>query len=90
MCPRDKPGRNCWPEERYSKEQVDTSSLRVFGDFNLRCPGDPESYLDRTYGSSWPSQGSTHYFCHQSAGLCRTTQFSIAEEATFLPARPFH
>ena len=65
-------------------------SLRQFGDFQLRCPGQPEEYLDRTYGPSWPHTGATHFFSHHNGGLCLSTEFSIAEAASFLPALPFH
>ena len=30
---------------------------RQFGDFRLFCPAEPEEYLDRTYGPSWPHTG---------------------------------
>ena len=89
---RDKQGRNTWPEERYTREQVLTATMTVvlrimcsrclnsrrgmirlshnnilqqvsgrtsrqFGDFKLYCPAEPEDYLDRTYGPSWPHTG---------------------------------
>jgi len=87
---RNKEGRSAWPEEWYSMHQVDKIQLRQFADFLLPCPGDPEDYLDRTYGESWPEVGATHFFSHKSASILRSTVFSIAESATFLPAQPFH
>ena len=38
---------------------------RQFGDFSLFCPGEPEEYLDRTYGPSWPHTGiiSANQWC---------------------------
>ena len=86
---RDKVGRNAWPQEYYTEQQVKEISERTFGDFRLCCPGQPEEYLSRTYGDSWPRVGATHFFCHKSAGLLRQTVFDISKDQ-FAPAFPFN
>jgi len=87
---RGREGRSAWPEEWYTQEQVEGRAPRVFGNIELSCPGQPQLYLDRTYGEEWRELGATHTFCHQSGAILRSRQFSIAESASFLPATPFH
>ena len=44
---------------------------RQFGDFSLFCPAEPEEYLDRTYGHSWPHTGIiSGNFLHSSKANC--------------------
>lgn len=85
---RDQTGRNAWPQEFYTPAQLKGVTLRQFGDFLLPCPGDPEEYLDREYGPSWPDTGLTHFFCHRSAGLMRADEFELTS-GQMLPATPF-
>lgn len=86
---RDKTGQNAWPNEYYTESQVENVAERQFGDLSLCCPGEPEEYLERTYGAAWPTVGATHFFCHKSAGLFRQTVFDIDPEH-FRPALPFN
>ena len=86
---RDKTGQNAWPNEFYTETQVENITNRQFGDFNICCPGEPEEYLERTYGAAWSRVGATHFFCHKSAGLFRQTVFDIEPEH-FRPALPFN
>ena len=75
---------------------------RQFGDFSLFCPAEPEEYLDRTYGPSWPHtgfisekniqgilllSGKTHFFNHGTGGLTIPTTFELS---THQPAQPFN
>ena len=83
-----KSGRNAWPSEYYTGEQLAHAQYRPFGHLQLRCPGQPEDYLDRTYGHSWPSVGATHFFDHRSAGCVISTRFQI-EDSMRKPALPF-
>jgi hypothetical protein len=83
-----KSGRNAWPSEYYTGEQLAHAQYRPFGHLQLRCPGQPEDYLDRTYGPSWPSVGATHFFDHRSAGCVISTRFQI-EDSMRKPALPF-
>ena len=85
----DKSGRNAWPNESYSEDQVNNIQERLFGDIQFCCPGDAEKYLSQTYGDSWPSVGATHFFCHKSAGLLRQSVFNI-DQHQFAPATPFY
>jgi len=84
----DRSGRNAWPQERYSTDQVACTELRQFGNYLLRCPASPEAYLDQTYGGNWRDVGSTHFFDHRSGGNLRSTQFDITRDM-FIPALPF-
>jgi len=84
---RDKEGRNTWPDEKYTTAQVSGRVKRQFGDFSLFCPAEPEEYLDRTYGPSWPHTGKTHFFNHGTGGLTIPTTFELA---THQPAQPFN
>ena len=43
----DKAGQATWPQESYSRSQVDQRTWRHFGDTRLPCPRDPEEYLSR-------------------------------------------
>ena len=86
---KDKTGVNAWPNEFYTESQIKEISARAFGDFTLNCPGSPEEYLDRTYGSNWDTVGVTHFFCHKSAGLVRPTDFDITG-SMYQPALPFN
>jgi hypothetical protein len=85
-----KTGRNAWPNEFYTRDQLAQAQWRLFGrtGLELRCPGDPEAYLDRTYGPSWPRVGATHFFDHRSAGCVISTRFEL-EDAMLKPAAPF-
>jgi len=83
---RDKEGRHVWPHENYSIQQVEGREKRVFGDFLLPCPGEPEEYLDRNYGPSWRVQGATQWLSHDSGQLSRPQSFPLH---SFHPARPF-
>ena len=85
---KDKTGQNAWPNEYYTTSQVDNICTKQFGDFELRCPGAAEEYLDRTYGGNWATVGATHFFCHKSAGLLQSTDFEI-EGSMYQPALPF-
>lgn len=84
----EKTGRNAWPNEVYTPEQIKGVEPRRFGPTLLQCPGNPELYLDATYGSSWSTTGSTHFFNHKNGGCVRSTRFSI-EDSMFMPALPF-
>ena len=86
---RDKCGRNAWPNEYYLPSQIENISERQYGDYSLCCISEPELYLSRTYGDTWPSVGATHFFCHKSAGLLRSSIFDIEPEQ-FKPALPFN
>ena len=85
---KDKSGQNAWPNEYYSSSQLENITPRRFGDFELNCPGSAKEYLDRTYGEDWATVGVTHFFCHKSGGLLRSTDFEI-EGGMFQPALPF-
>ena len=43
----DKSGRAAWPEESYSRSQVEHRDWRQFGDTSLPCVEHPEEYLTR-------------------------------------------
>ena len=43
----DKAGRAAWPQESYSRAQVENREWRQFGDLSLPCPQQPEEYLTR-------------------------------------------
>jgi len=83
---RDEEGRNAWPDETYSVEQVDLAEPRLFGDYLLPCPHQPEEYLDRNYGAKWSVQGATQWLSHDTGGLFQPSCFSIEN---FSPAKPF-
>ena len=87
MC--DKAGENAWPEEWYSEDQLAGISLHQFGDFLVPVPGGAEEYLDRTYGTDWRHTGSTHFFCHASAGLLQSPSFQLPA-GPLPPALPLH
>ena len=83
-----KTGRNAWPNEYYTADQLTHAQYRPFGQLQLRCPGSPEAYLDRTYGASWPHVGATHFFDHRSAGCVISTRFQL-EDNMLKPATPY-
>jgi len=83
----DKTGRNAWPDEVYTVEQVRHIEFRLFGNVLLPCPGQPEEYLTNTYGSGWGKVGKTHFFDHKNGGLVRPDTFDM-EPDMFLPAMP--
>jgi len=85
----DKSGQNAWPNESYTLKQIESITERQFGDFSLCCVSEPEEYLNRTYGDTWPRVGATHFFCHKSAGLLRQSLFEI-EPNHYQPALPFY
>jgi len=83
----DKTGRNAWPDEVYTVEQINGVEKRAFGNVLLPCPGRPTDYLTGTYGPGWNKVGKTHFFNHRTGGLLRTDTFEI-EPDMFLPALP--
>lgn len=83
---RDEEGRNAWPDESYSCQQVDLLEMRLFGDFHLPCPNNPEEYLERNYGKNWSVEGATQWLAHDTGGLFQPTSFAIQN---FSPAKPF-
>jgi len=84
----NKVGRNTWPDEVYTLEQIKAVAPRKFGNVFLQCPGSPEEYLNSTYGISWNKKGATHFFNHLDASCVRSTQFEMKSDM-FLPAVPF-
>ena len=84
----EKVGENIWPNEIYYQSQIDATEMRRFGNVSLQCPGNPEKYLNETYGSNWSSCGSTHFFNHKKGTLFRSSQFDLVEDM-FVPALPF-
>jgi len=83
---RDEEGRNAWPDETYSCQQVNLVEPRLFGDYLLPCPHNPEEYLDRNYGKKWAVQGATQWLSHDTGGLFQPSSFAIEN---FSPAQPF-
>ncbi len=83
----DRTGRVIWPRETYSVDDVlEKAKNRQFGDFTLRCPGNAESYLDRTYGQNWKSIGETQSYCHLNQESMASVGFDLED---FKPALPF-
>ena len=85
---RDKAGQSTWSNEFYTREQINNIEFRLFGDYSLPCPGNPEDYLARTYGESWHTRGATHFLNHRSIDFMQSTAFTI-EESMYQPAKPF-
>ena len=67
----ERSGRNAWPNETYTADQIASTELRQFGNYLLPCPGRPETYLDQTYGGGWRTVGATHFFNHLNGGNLR-------------------
>lgn len=76
----EKSGRNAWPNEVYSHQQIEQLQYRLFGDILLPCPGNPELYLDRTYGKNWRTVGSTHSVQHRTEKLYQADRFQLTRD----------
>ena len=59
-----------------------------FGDVNLRCPGNPETYLDRTYGPDWRDIGATQSYDHIHRESVQQQMFALNQDL-YQPAKPF-
>ena len=79
--------RTLWPNESYNiKDILERSENVKFGDFYLRCPGNAERYLTKTYGQNWMTVGETQNYDHRTKERLQSRQFIID---TMEPAKPF-
>ncbi|XP_028400190.1 uncharacterized protein LOC114523462 [Dendronephthya gigantea] len=81
-------GRSLWPEEYYYNKDIDNIQPKLFGDIFLNCPANADEYLERTYGESWYTEGSTHSYDHASKQSVKPVKFKMQPEH-YEPARPY-
>jgi hypothetical protein len=83
----DRTGRTIWPKETYRLNQVHQNcQLRPFADYYLKCPVNPETYLDKTYGPDWKIVGATQSYCHVTRESVGSLEFMMEN---YKPALPF-
>ena len=79
-------GRCIWPHEVYNIEDIENPISKKFADFDLKCPLNPEEYLDNNYGKGWQNIGKTQDYDHISRENQSVLSFDMI---TFEPAKPF-
>ena len=82
----DRTGRTIWPKEKYLIKNIENPSPKIFGDFYLNCPQNPEEYLNKTYGPDWSYAGETQNYCHTTRESKSAVKFDMP---SYEPAKPF-
>ncbi len=80
-------GRTLWPAEVYPISDTRAIEQKPYGDLVLNCPGNAESYLDRTYGAEWHVVGVTHSYDHVSKSHVKPVKFDLTNHL-LQPAKP--
>ena len=83
---RERIGRTLWPKEKYQICDIEKPIPKLFGNFYLMCPNNPEKYLDKTYGENWSKTGETPNYCHITRESKSSVEFDII---SYEPAKPF-
>ena len=82
----DRTGRTIWPKEKYLIKNIENPSPKLFGDFYLMCPNNPEEYLNSTYGSDWSYIAENQCYSHTTRESKFTVKFDMP---SYEPAKPF-
>ena len=80
--------RKTYPKEVYKLANVADPQLADFGDFRIKVPQSPETYLTKYYGSDWDKMAKTQDYCHVTKATVKPMSYSMVQEM-FKPALPF-